>query len=164
MADWLKNAFLVHGGGYVDRDRQAFVRRKGKKQIDTRGPKKPTDNSNEPGNADGSGASPLPYEQDPVQMLGLGTRDGGGQTHEPTTAQGRDTSLGMMGLMGSGFSTSGPADGGGAVGRARFAGAMEFGRGGTGFGRMPHGGGEGTPYGSAGYDTYGGPQPRGRYW
>ncbi|KAK5680800.1 hypothetical protein LTS10_006558 [Elasticomyces elasticus] len=88
MADWLKNAFLVHGGGYVDRDRQAFVRRKGKKQNNTSGPKKPTIHGNEPGNADGSGASPLPYEQDPVQMLGLGVRDGGGQTHEPTTAQG----------------------------------------------------------------------------
>ncbi|KAK5741200.1 hypothetical protein LTR17_004140 [Elasticomyces elasticus] len=164
MADWLKNAFLVHGGGYVDRDRQAFVRRKGKKQINTSGPKKPTVNSNGPGNTDDSVASPLPYEQDPVQMLSLGIRDGGGQTQEPTTAQGRGTGLGMMGSMGGGFSASGSADGSGAVGRARFGGELAFERGGTGFGRMQFGGGDGTPYGPAGYDPYGGAQPRGRYW
>ncbi|KAK5733925.1 hypothetical protein LTR17_009332 [Elasticomyces elasticus] len=164
MADWLKNAFLVHGGGYVDRDRQAFVRRKGKKQHSTCGPKKPTSANDELSNADGSGASPLPYEQNPVQMLGPGIRDGGGQTHEPTTAQGRSTGLGMMGSMGGGFSASGSADGSGAVGRARFGGEMAFGSGGAGFGRMQYGGREGTPYGPAGYDPYGGFQPRGRYW
>ncbi|KAK3630727.1 hypothetical protein LTR56_017284 [Elasticomyces elasticus] len=164
MADWLKNAITVHGGGYVDRDRQAFVRRKGKKENNTSGPKQPTSANNEMNNADGSSTSPLPYEQDPVQMLGLGIRDGGSQTHEPTTAQGRGTGLGMTGSLEGDLSASGSAYGSGAVGRARFGGGMAFGRRGSGFGRVQYGGGDGSPYGPAGYDPYGGPQPRGRYW
>ncbi|KAK5713138.1 hypothetical protein LTR15_011500 [Elasticomyces elasticus] len=148
VADWLKNAFL--GGGYVARDRQAFVRRKGKKQHNTSGPKKPTSANNELSNADDSSARPLPYEQDPVQMLGLGIRDGGSQIHAPTTAQGRGTGLGMTGSLEGGLSASGSAYGGGAVGRARFGGRMVFGRGGSGFGRMQYGGSERSPYELAG--------------